>query len=73
LSLIANIGIFLTHANHHSSVAWATHDAWKNSPWCIIASKPSLRFPIQISNHNQYHCKNQNFKIKSISQIHKQI
>merc|ERR1712055_139796 len=42
LSLITNIGILLTHTNHHTLVPWATNNGWEDSSGSVITSKASL-------------------------------
>merc|ERR1712038_1506723 len=42
LSLIANIGVLLTHTNHHTLMSWTANNGWEDSPGGIISGKASL-------------------------------
>merc|ERR1711994_1088964 len=50
LGLISNIGIFLTHAHHHTLVARASNDGWEDSSRSIVSSKASFAHARAIVN-----------------------
>merc|ERR1712173_297113 len=51
LGLVSNIGILLSHTNHHSLVAGTTNNGWEDSTGSIIASKSSLAHAGAIVNN----------------------
>merc|ERR1739847_131162 len=42
LGFISNIGVFLTHTNHHTLVARSANDGWEDSPGGVITSETSF-------------------------------
>merc|ERR1711931_106117 len=42
LSLISDIGVLLSHANHHALVTGTTHNGWEDGPWSIVTSEAGL-------------------------------
>merc|ERR1712212_957905 len=42
LSLISNIGIFLSHTDHHTLVARTANNGWEDSTGSVISSKSSF-------------------------------
>merc|ERR1712108_18821 len=42
LSLISNIGILLSHTDHHTLVARTANNGWEDSAGSVISSKSSL-------------------------------
>merc|ERR1712227_917849 len=51
LSLISNIGILLSHTNHHSLVARTSNNGWEDSTRSIISGKSSLAHTRAIVNN----------------------
>merc|ERR1719470_441589 len=51
LSLISNIGILLSHTNHHTLVARTSNNGGEDSTRSIISSKPSLAHARAIVNN----------------------
>merc|ERR1719167_2164754 len=51
LSFISNIGILLTHTDHHTLMSRATDDAWEDSSWGVITSKSSFAHARAIVNN----------------------
>merc|ERR1719320_563711 len=51
LGLISNIGILLSHTNHHTLVARTTNNGGEDSSGSIISSKPCLAHARAIVNH----------------------
>merc|ERR1711875_81022 len=51
LCLISNIGILLSHTNHHSLVARTSNNGWEDSSGSIISSKSSLAHAGAIVNN----------------------
>merc|ERR1712013_928001 len=49
LGLISNIGILLSHTNHHTLVARTTNNGGEDSSGSIISSKPALHMPEPLS------------------------
>merc|ERR1719264_1812345 len=42
LGLVSDVGVLLSHANHHSLVTGATNNGWEDGPWSIVTSKAGL-------------------------------
>merc|ERR1712095_90912 len=42
LGFISNIGVFLTHTNHHTLMARSANDGWEDSPGGVITSETSF-------------------------------
>merc|ERR1711884_581951 len=42
LGFISNIGVFLTHTNHHTLMAGTANNGWEDSPGVIITSETSF-------------------------------
>merc|ERR550525_705303 len=42
LGFISNIGVFLTHTNHHTLMARTANNGWEDSPGGVITSKTSF-------------------------------
>merc|ERR1712173_400083 len=51
LSLISNIGILLSHTDHHSLVARTSNNGWEDSTGSIISGKSSLAHTRAIVNN----------------------
>merc|ERR1712215_244611 len=51
LSLISNIGIFLSHTNHHTLMARTTNNGGEDGTWSIISCKSSLAHARTIVNN----------------------
>merc|ERR1719346_569269 len=51
LSFISNIGILLTHTDHHTLMSRATDDAWEDSSWGVITCKSSFAHAGAIVNN----------------------
>ena len=45
LSLIAYVGVLLTHADHHALVTRTTDDGRENCTGCVVAGEASLAHP----------------------------
>merc|ERR1719191_1260979 len=42
LSLVTNIGVLLSHTNHHTQVTWAADDGWEDSAGSVVSGEPGL-------------------------------
>merc|ERR1719330_1862602 len=51
LGFISNIGVFLTHTNHHTLVARTANNGWEDSPGGIITSETSFAHAGAIVNN----------------------
>merc|ERR1711970_1170957 len=51
LSLISNIGILLSHTNHHTLVAGTANNGWEDSTGCIISCETSFAHAGAIVNN----------------------
>merc|ERR1719508_413931 len=51
LGLVSNIGILLSHTNHHTLVARTPHNGGEDCAWSIISSKSSLAHARAIVNN----------------------
>merc|ERR1712201_37630 len=51
LSLVSNIGILLSHTNHHTLVARTSNNGWEDSSGSVISSKSSLAHAGAIVNN----------------------
>merc|ERR1712012_324959 len=51
LSLISNIGILLSHTNHHSLVAGTSNNGWEDSSGSVISGESSLAHAGAIVNN----------------------
>merc|ERR1711893_391207 len=51
LGLVSNIGILLSHTDHHTLVAWSSNNGWEDSSGSIISSESSLAHARAIVNN----------------------
>merc|ERR1712054_459960 len=51
LSFISNIGILLSHTNHHTLVTGTSNNGWEDSSWSVISSKSSFAHAGAIVNN----------------------
>lgn len=39
LGFISDVGVFLTHTDHHTLMPWATDDGWEDGPWSVVTGE----------------------------------
>merc|ERR1719182_1075694 len=50
LGLVSDVGVLLSHANHHALVAGTSNDGWEDGPWSVITGKAGLAHTRAIVN-----------------------
>ena len=53
LGLVSDVGVLLTHADHHALVARATHDGGEDGAGSVVAGEPGLAHAGAVVNHQR--------------------